>query len=487
MKTGESRPGNPITRPGNPTNKKKTCHMRRKNKTIRIPGIISCCMMMIPYIVSAQNPVLDQYISEGIRSNLGLKQKKLDYATNLAALKGARGLFFPEVSIQARYTVARGGRIISLPVGDLLNPVYSTLNLLTASDLFPQIENEEFRFYRLHEHETKISVLQPIFNAEIIHNYRIRKKQAEIAGIDINRYMRELVEEITRAYYDYQKAFNLVRLADTTLLLVRENLRVSRRLFENDKVTIDAVYRSESELSKVEAEQARANNLLKSSQAYFNFLLNRSMDAPVELVEEVPEPVLLSLEEARLLALGHREELRQMEQYRQLNQQVVALHRGKNLPGLFGSFDYGFQGEEYSFTGEDDFLLASLVMRWELFQGAANRQKVQQARIEGEKLKELQAETRKQILLEVINNYYALQAAYESVQAALKQKRSAARAYKLIRRKYTEGTSPLLELIDARTSMTTASANLIIARSDYFSRLAEFQSATGIIRIHNDS
>jgi outer membrane protein len=443
--------------------------------------------VMITVIVSAQNPVLDRYISEGIRSNLGLKQKKLDYARNLSALREARGLFFPDISLQARYTVARGGRVISLPVGDLLNPVYSTLNLLTASELFPQIENQEFRFYRPTEHETKISVVQPIFNIEIIHNYRIQKKRTEITGTDIARYRRELVEEITRAYYDYQKAFNLVRLADTTCLLVTENLRVSRRLFENDKVTIDAVYRSESELSQVEAEQARATSLLKASQAYFNFLLNRSLDEPIELVTEVPEPLGISLEEARSLALEHREELRQMEQYRQLNRQVVALHRGKNLPGLFGSFDYGFQGEEYSFTGEDDFLLASLVLRWELFQGAANRQKVQQARIEGERLEELQEETRQQIILQVINQYYALQAAYESVRSAGKQERSATRAYELIREKFAQGTSPLLELIDARTSMTTAAANLIIARSDYFSRLAEFRSAMGTIRIQPDA
>jgi len=447
---------------------------------------VMLCIVTIPTMVSAQNPVLDQYISEGIRSNLGLKQKKLDYAMNLSALKEAKGLFFPEVSLQARYTVARGGRVISMPVGDMLNPVYTTLNLLTASDLFPQIENEEFRFYRPREHETKVSVVQPIFNAEIIHNYRIRKKQTEIAGIDIERYRRELMEEITRAYYDYQKAWNLVRLADTTCQLVRENLRVSRSLFENDKVTIDAVYRSESELGKVETEQARANNLLHASRAYFNFLLNRSTDAPIELVEEIPVPVTLSLEEASAAALEHREELRQLEQYRQMNQQVVALHRDKRMPGLFGSLDYGFQGEEYSFTEEDDFLLASLVLRWDLFQGNANRQKVQQARIEGEKLKELQEEIRQQILLEVINQYYALRVAYESMVSAGKQKRSATRAYELIRRKYTEGITPLLELLDAQTSMTGAAANLIIARCDYFSRLAELESAMGTIRIDHE-
>lgn len=438
--------------------------------------------LLFAFSLIAGNPVLENYISLGLESNQGLKQKKLDYASNLSALKGARGLFFPDISLNARYTVAEGGRIIEFPVGDMLNPVYSTLNILTASDLFPTINNEEFPFYRPREQETKVSMVQPIFNSEIIHNYRIQKQFTEISKIDVEHYKRELIKEITNAYYAYQKAFNLLNLADTTLFLVKENLRVSQRLFDNDKVTIDAVYRSDSELSKVEAQRAKANNLVQSSRAYFNFLLNRPLDSAIKLITESPLPLSLSLGEASLLAMQNRDELQKIMKYQQLNKHVTGLHRGSGIPELFGVVDYGFQGEEYSFTGEDDFVLASLVMRWNIFKGLTNYQKVQQSKIEGEKLKELYAQTQQQIGLEVINCYYALQAAYESVQSAEKQIRSASRAYELINRKYIEGQTTLLELIDARTSLTGAVANSINVESDYFSSLADFKYAIGTVR-----
>ncbi len=429
--------------------------------------------------LQAQNPLLESYIKQGLQSNLALKQRQLDYAAQLSALKEAKGLFFPGVSLNARYTVAEGGRQIDFPVGDMLNPVYSTLNLLTSSNLFPQIENQSFSFYRPKEHETKVSLVQPIFNTELIQNYRIRQNHAEIARIDVKRYQRELIKEITQAYYDYQKARNLVSLADTSLALVKENLRVSQRLFTNDKVTKDAVYRSESEMSKVEVQRAQANNMLQATAAYFNFLLNRPLDASIEFTTEDPVAPGLSLEEASLLAIQNRDELRQIEQYQQLNLHVTKLHRGNNYPGLFGVVDYGFQGEQYRFTQDDDFLLASLVMKWNLSQGNANHQKVQRSKIEGEKLDELYSETTQQIRLEVINHYYALQAAYESVQSAGKQSQSAMRAYELIDRKYSEGQSSLLELIDARTSLTNAVANLIISESEYYIRLADFEYAMG--------
>jgi outer membrane protein len=440
--------------------------------------------LAFPY-AGAQNPLLEAYIREGLESNQGLKQKQLDYTRDLAALKEARGMFLPDISLNARYTVARGGRIIDFPVGDLLNPVYSTLNMLTASEMFPQIENESFPFYRPTEHETKVSLVQPIFSSDLIQNYQIRKEAAEVARIDVERYKRELVKEITKAYYGYKKASNLLTLADTSLYLVQENLRVSRRLYENDKVTVDAVYRSESELSRVEVQQAQARNMVEASRAYFNFLLNRTLAAPIELMEESPVPLLISLDEATRRALENRDELHQIETYMKLNEHTTALHRGSNIPGLFGVVDYGFQGEQYHFTHEDDFLLASLVMRWNLFQGSANHQKVQQSRIDGEKLDELYQETMQQIRLELINHYYGLQAAFESVESAAKQTNSALKAYQLINRKYTEGQSSLLELIDARTSLTGAVANAIVARSEYYSRLADFECAMGTSGIEN--
>lgn len=448
-------------------------------------AFISIILCLVSTVLPAQNPHLDAYIRQGLESNKGLKQKQLDYAGDLVALKEAKGLFMPDISLNARYTVAQGGRIIEFPVGDMLNPVYSTLNMLTATEMFPQIENQEFPFYRPTEQETKVSLVQPIFSSELVQNYHIQKQYTEIARIDVERYKRELIKEITKAYYDYQRAQNLLSLADTSLALVRENLRVSRSLFENDKVTIDAVYRSESELSRVEVQKAQAKNLVESSRAYFNFLLNRSLDVPVELMAQTPVQPDISLEEAKAMALENRDELHQIEEYIQLNHHVTSLHQGKNIPGLFGVVDYGFQGEQYGFTTEDDFMLASLVMKWNLFQGTVNHQKVQQSRIEGEKLGELYLQTQQQISLEVINYYFGVRAAFESVVSARAQTRSASRAYELINKKYLEGQASLLELIDARTSLTGAVANSIIATGEFFSMLADFECAIGINGLEN--
>jgi outer membrane protein len=83
--------------------------------------------------ITAQS-ILQEYINEGLMNNLALQQKEAGYRQSLQTLREAKGLFYPAVSLNARYTVSEGGRVIEFPVGDMLNPVYTTLNQLTASD-----------------------------------------------------------------------------------------------------------------------------------------------------------------------------------------------------------------------------------------------------------------------------------------------------------------------------------------------------------------
>src|SRR5512133_1926026 len=103
---------------------------------------LSVIGFLLLFRFSAGQTILDDYRRSGIENNLALQQKQSNYELSMQQLKQARGLFFPSLSLNARYTVSEGGRVIEFPVGDLLNPVYSTLNQLTASSQFPVLENQ---------------------------------------------------------------------------------------------------------------------------------------------------------------------------------------------------------------------------------------------------------------------------------------------------------------------------------------------------------
>jgi outer membrane protein TolC len=423
--------------------------------------------------------VLSGYIMYGLENNLVLKQKLAGYQKSIEALREARGLFYPNINLFARYTVSEGGRVIDFPAGDLLNPVYTTLNALTSSNRFPMVENQEFRFLRPAEHDTKIRLTQQVFNPDIYFNSLIKKELTIFEEADVEQYKRELIAEIKKAYYNVAMTDGIFSMLIDTRKLLLENIRVNKRLVENDKLTIDNVYRSEAELSKFDQELQNAEKNKKIASAYFNFLLNKPLADSIIVKEPVSFPVLTGLtENLSNSAIEKREELKKLENWSKITDMKIKMNQSDKLPDLFVAVDYGFQGETYQFNKKQDYMQASAILTWNLFSGFQNRSRVKQALIDKTIIESQLEEARKQIELQVINSLNELLTAEKGITAAEIRLKNAHEAFRLVNRKYMEGQASLIEFLDARITMTQAEENLIISKFSYLSCFAEFEKVT---------
>ena len=428
--------------------------------------------------------VLDDYIKFGLENNLALKQKLSDYEKSIEALKEARALFYPNISFNARYTRSEGGRIIDFPVGDLLNPVYATLNSLTSSNIFPMIENQEIRFLRPKEHETKIRITQSLFNSDIYYNSRIKKELSAVEEMDVEQYRRELTAEIKKAYYNAAMTSALLSMLKETRKLLVENVRVNRKLIGNDKITPDYLYRSEAELDKFDQELQDAGKNNKIACAYFNFLLNRPLRDSIIIQAPSEFPVLAQFTgDYTRTALENREELKKLENYEKISDLQVRMNQSGRFPDLFVVADYGFQGEEYVFNKDQDYMQASAVLTWNLFEGFRNKSKIKQALLQKEMAENQLEEVRKQIELQVMSAMDELSAAEKGIVAAQSRIKNSRESFRIVEKKYGEGMISLIEFIDARTTLTQAEENLIISKFQYLSAFAEFEKVAVINKI----
>jgi outer membrane protein TolC len=426
--------------------------------------------------VSGQEDLLEDYIREGLGNNLSLLQKEVSYRKSLMALKEARSWFYPDISVNMRYSAAEGGRLIAFPVGTLLNPVYKTLNMLLGQEQFPDIENINFAFYRPTEHETKLSLVQPIINPGIYYNSRIKKELTTAMKADAETYKRQLVAEIKTAYFNYLKTVRLMQLLEETRNLLEENVRVNEKLFENDKVTIDNVHRSRAELSKLDQQAAEARKNHQVASAYFNFLLNRPFETEISTDAEFDSiPGILTLGNLTQRALENREELEMLRSYSRVADNYLSMNRMDRIPSLYAAVDYGFQGQQYEFNNRQDYLFASVVLHWDIFHGFEKKSRIGEARVEQEIRAAQLQETEQQIRLQAIAAHYDLLASAESIRAAGEELLSTRNAFRVIDRKFREGQASLIEYIDARTSMTGAEEKLIISKYDYHIKYAELE------------
>ncbi|MCJ7681913.1 MAG: TolC family protein, partial [Candidatus Aminicenantes bacterium] len=405
---------------------------------ILLPGLLSGGKS-----VSGGESVLDTYIRTGLSDNLALRQHQFSLEKSLAALNEAKRMFYPTIAVQARYTRAGGGRLIEFPIGDLMNPVYSSLNDLyrlqgMSSDFPTNLQNERFPFYRSQEQETKIRLVQPLVQPALHHNVKIRSGLSDADRAKMSAFARELVGEIQTAYYNYLKSHGVFDLLEKTEELLQENLRVSDNLVRLGKATEDTVFRARAEIADLEQKRAEAEKNESMARSYFNFLLNRELDEEIEIVQSLSVPPLSpdDLEAAVHNALLKRDEFRQLDAVIGITGQQEKLAGAAYLPTLTAVVDYGFQGERYSLAKDDDYWMASLVFEWNIFDGGRNKAKKTQATLEKNRLEIQRTELVLQIRLQVVNSAHALKAARKAVEAAEARERSARESFEIVQKKY---------------------------------------------------
>lgn len=424
------------------------------------PAIFLVLLLILAVFDRSQaQTVLDAYIEEGVKSNLQLKQEQLNYDRSIEGLNAARSLFLPQIALNANYTLAAGGRKIDFPIGDLLNPVYSTLNRLTDSNDFPTLQNQSIQFLPNNFHDTKVRIIQPLFNPDIYFNFKAQKELISIQQAQKNAYENELRYSIASAYYQYLQTEEALKVLAETRGFLAELLKLNQKLVANQKATKDVVLSAEYEISKIDQQIAETARNHEASKAYFNFLLNRDLNASVIVDSTLTSgsPHAESLDQLRSTALSQRQEIRQLQGGLNANRQLVELNRTSALlPKINMVGDVGYQGFEYKFNSDQQYMLVQFSLSWDIFKGGEKRARTQQARIDYQVAENKMEQLRRQIELQVIQTHYDRQASEQAWTTSQAGVKSAEKNFQIIRSKYNEGQALMIEYLDAQNKWTTS-------------------------------
>ncbi len=428
--------------------------------------------------------VVERYVAEGLRSNLALQGETLEVDKATQALAAARARFLPEVSLQARYSRAEGGREFTIPVGTALNPVYATLNeLLIAQGQPPRFaptDDIAVPFLRREEQDTRVVVRQPLYAPALPAAVRAQRALLDASSFNRMAVARALRRDITIGYLDWLKARSAVDIVSASQALLRENLRVNESLFDNGKVTEDLVLRARAELLAVDQQQRETENLATQARSFFNFLLNRELLAEIEpsAAPSGTSPASNPLPQLWTDALDRRPELDRVEQQRRAAAEQAAVARKQKWPVLMLALDGGTQGVDYRTGDGYNFGTASLIFTWRLFDGGGDSARARQARASERQLILRKEEIAQQILLEVQRALDRLTTARDSLTTAAARADAARAAFRIASRKRDEGVISQVEFIDARSALTSAELNHNVTRFDVLARRAELEYAT---------
>ena len=442
---------------------------------------VQVSLIILLFLVFASNTInaqdqLDKYIAEGISNNIVLQQKKISLEKAMYSLKIATSYFFPAIKLEADYTSGEGGRNIPIPIGDLLNPVYSTLNQLTQSSRFPQLGNETINFFPFHYYDVKLRTTMPILNTDLIINRNIQSDEIHLQKFEVDIYKRELIKDIKTAYYNYLSAIAAEKIFSNSLKVAEEGKRVNESLLKNGTGLPVYILRSESEIAGINSRIVEADNQAQTAKRYFNFILNRDLNDSVNIFYDVK----LKISEIDSLVSGNynlsgREELKALETGRNMNESALLMNKLFWIPKITAFLDLGSQAQIWNFNKDSRYYLFGLQLSVPIFEAFRNNYKIDEAELNVKNVQLNLDLAKKQIQLSQSIAYGDLIAARQNYYTAIKKYNSASSYERLIEKGYKEGANTFIETVDARSQLTQAALMLNINTSKVLSALADYE------------
>lgn len=440
-------------------------------------------LALCPFVAFSQvsSPTLESYIQEGLKHNLSLQQESLEIAKAQENVKQAKANFSPKITFAPTYTVAAGGRRLSFPVGDLLNPVYTALNNLTNTNVFPQVENVNELLAPNNFHDTKFSFQYPIFNTDIRYNLLIQRDLLTAQEARKRIIENEVRYNITIAYLQYMQTLEAQKIFNTSRIVLSDFVKLNEKLVTNNVATKDVIYSAEYEVSKLDQQVAAMDKNRYTAQAYLNFLMNRDFGTDI-----IADTVFLDMNtqvnvaDMRQQSIVNRQEVSQLKANIQASQSAIKLQEMNAMrPQVFVGGTTGFQGTGYTFKNQA-YVIGQVGLSWDVFHGHEKKSKIQQAKIQKNLLETKLEEVQKQIQLQVSQAYFELEAAQRTLPTAKDGTVKAEKYFKVVDSRYRNGQAILVEYLRAQNEVITAKLQETLTKYDILLKKAMLDKVAAV-------
>ena len=428
-----------------------------------------------------QSSILDTYIQEAINRNLGLKSKRLSVLKQESRIEQAKKLKGIRADINATYLLARGGRNIDFPVGDLFNPTYATLNQLTNTNQFPtNLENIETQLTPNNFLDAQFNISKPLLNSSIKYNQLIQEELIKLNSLDIEIVEEDLILQIKTAYYNYHKSIHAEKVLNEAKELLLDVNDFNRKLIKYDKATPDILYDVEFQIENIESQRSAIVEQQVTVKALFNLLLNREMDTEIDIDNSLLENLQLELESLSMLneqAFLSRTEFKKIEVAQSVNELNKERINKEKLPTLGINAGVGMQVEEFDFQRYGPLFTIGLGFNMNIFDGGLRNRKIEEIQIDQEILENDKSQLQQKVEIEILQHYYQLKTLNSQMLSEKSAVQFANKSYQATKRRYENDKAIQIELIQAQNRITSSELNQLLTQYDYLIKRAELDRA----------
>jgi len=335
---------------------------------------------------------------------------------------------------------------------------------------------------------TGISLSQNIYDGGIWWNTISQSKNSYKIAEQFDRQVKiNIIREVHQTYFNYLKTMQLLDVAHSNLKSSQQQLALTKKRFELGSARKTDLLKAEVRFGQTRVDVVNNNSALEN--AYLNLknamgIIGSGKDFTVNDVADALVPVpdfetgFETIQKLNPSVLAKQRQITNAE----FNEKIT---KGARMPNISASANYSGNAEDFeTLSGEWDENWRrniSLSISIPIYTGNTLSTRIQQARLnvqkqESEYLTQLQdLSVQLHGILDRLNNYQEVIPINKTVLS------SAEEDLKLAQKRYSLGSTTILEVLDAQVSVVSARSSLIRMKYDAFIEQANLKSLLGTL------
>lgn len=389
----------------------------------------------------------------------------------------------------ARVTAAKGGLLPKVNYSESWvrsdNPVFVFSSLLTQRQFsesnfgIASLNRPDF----LNNFQSLVTADQPLYDAgktkRAVHTAELG---GDLSREDTRRNRLEVIAQVVRFYYDTQLGAEQIKVTTQAMRSAEADLERSEARRASGMATDADVLSIRVHLAGVREEQIRRSADLEVARA----AMNDAMGLPLDSVHSLTTPLApLPVAQTELSgyeknAVDGRPEARQTRLAAEIAKVQAEDAHSNYLPQvtLHGAFEADRQ--RFVYRGGANWLV-SIGLRWNLFNGGADKAKIAESEATIRRTAAEQARTESGIRLQVRQAWANLKAAQQRIESAQASVAEAQESLRISQNRFAAGLSTVTDLLRTETALLETQTRYLAAVHDQRIAAAMLEFAAGTL------
>ncbi len=409
-----------------------------------------------------------QAIEIALEGNAELKAASHSVSAQKEEVGVARSNLLPKLSFEERFLRTDNPALV---FSSKINQArFSALDLATAPESFNHPSP-------LTDFQTLLGVEQPIFARKAQVGVTMAKTEYQAKTEEFIRKKEEVVFKVVQTYLLVHTAKAFVTTAEQAVEDFKEHLRVAELRLQSNLGLYSDTLRASTAVKEAEQKLVAAQRKLNVARRALGLVLGRAESVDIEA--ELPE---LTLKEPKYYtdASLSRKDLKSLRMRYENAKQNIHLAEADYFPllGVGGALQWNDHDVPFGTDGDSWQVMAFL--RWNLFDGAKREYERSKAKYQMAQVRENLEGLEKAVAFQVYEAHEVVEEAGKNAELARAALVTANEGSRLVRVRYENSLSPIVDLLDAQLSLNQARTSVVATENEYHIAVANlaFQSGT---------